>query len=76
MFMTWMGTKMESLVKVELDCLRQDHATLAQILEERRSVTTVTLPASARILWSVYLLILEDALKTINSLITFLASKS
>ena len=59
-----------------LDTLRQDHATFAQILEARRAVTTVTLPVGVQMLWKIYITILEDAVSTLNSLITYLGSKS
>lgn len=59
-----------------LDSLRQDHATLAQILEARRTVTTVTLPVGVQLLWKIYLTILEDAVTTLNSLINYLSPKS
>jgi hypothetical protein len=55
-----------------LDFLRQDQAALADILAARQTVTTVTLPVGARMLWGIYLVILEDALATLRSLIEFL----
>ena len=59
-----------------LDALRQDQATLQQLLTERRSVTTVTLPIGVQLLWKIYLTILEDAVATLNSLINYLPPKS
>jgi hypothetical protein len=58
---------------IELDQLLNDHATLTRILEERRAVTAVTLPVGVRLVWGIYLAILEDALSTLSSLISFLA---
>jgi len=54
-----------------IDSLRQDHATLTELLAARRAVTVVTLPVGMRILFNIYLTILEDALTTLNSLIVF-----
>jgi hypothetical protein len=54
--------------------LQEDHATLCQILENRRAVTTVTMTPGLRILWGIYLTILEDAVKTLTSLIDYIAS--
>lgn len=61
---------------MNLDSLRHDHAVLAKILEARRTATAETLPAGTRILWQVYLTILEDALMTLNSLISHLSTQS
>ena len=58
-----------------LDALRQDHAVLAQILDMRQAVTAVMLPAGAQLLWKIYLVILEDALKTLHALIDYLDQK-
>jgi len=58
---------------IPLDSLQRDHATLTQILQARRGVSMETLSVGMRILWQVYLTILEDALTTLNSLINFLA---
>lgn len=54
--------------------LQEDHATLSRLLEQRRAVTTVTLSAGQRLLWQIYLTILEDALKTLQSLIDHLTA--
>jgi len=56
---------------IPLDSLQQDHATLSQLLHARRAVTMETLPIGMRILFGIYLTILEDALTTLNSLIQF-----
>lgn len=53
-----------------IEDLYHDHAAISQILERRRGVTTETLPPGLRVLWNIYLTILEDALKTLNSLIS------
>jgi hypothetical protein len=61
---------------IPIDLLQQDHATLSQILAARQAVTAVTLPAGMRILWTVYLAILEDALATLTALINYLTPRS
>jgi hypothetical protein len=48
---------------------------LAQILDARQAVTAVTLPVGAQLLWKIYLVILEDALKTLHALIDNLDQK-
>jgi hypothetical protein len=58
---------------LELD--QHDQIAIAQILQDRRAVTTVTLPVGARLIWGIYLSILEDALSTLGSLISFLTPK-
>ena len=58
-----------------LDSLRQDYAVLAQILDARQAITAVTLPVGAQLLWKIYLVILEDALKTLHALIGYLDQK-
>jgi hypothetical protein len=60
---------------ISLDALQHDQAVLSQILESRRGVTTVTMSPGVQILWNIYLMILEDALKTISSLISHLTPK-
>ena len=55
-----------------LDSLQQDHVVLTEILQARRGVSMETLSIGMRILWGVYLAILEDALTTLNSLINYL----
>jgi len=55
--------------------LQADHATLTEILTARRAVTTVTLPVGVQIVWMIYLVILEDAIKTLNSMIDYLEGK-
>jgi len=59
----------------DLESLQRDRAVLTEILTARRAVTTVTLPVGVRLVWQIYLTILEDALTTLNSLITFLTPK-
>lgn len=56
----------------ELDDLQADHSTLASILRSRRAVATDGMSVGIRVLWTIYLQILEDALKTLDSLIQFL----
>jgi len=58
---------------IPLDSLQQDHVVLTEILQARRAVSVETLSVGMRILWQVYLTILEDALTTLNSLINYLA---
>ena len=58
------------------ESLQQDHATLTQILDARRAVTTVTMPIGVQLLWRVYLTILEDAVTTLSSLINYLGPES
>lgn len=55
-----------------LELVQSDQIAIAQILQDRRSVTTVTLPVGVRLVWTIYLTILEDALTTLGSLISFL----
>jgi hypothetical protein len=59
----------------DLESLQHDHVLLMELLESRRTVTTETLPAGLRILWTIYLTILEDAVTTLNSLISYLSPK-
>lgn len=59
-----------------LDVLRQDHAILSELLAARQAVITVTLPVGVQLLWKIYLTILEDAVATLNSLISYLSPKS
>jgi hypothetical protein len=55
-----------------LDSLQRDRIILTGILEARRGVSTETLSIGMRLLWGIYLNILEDALSTLNSLIQYL----
>lgn len=55
-----------------LDFLHQDHEILSQLLAARRAVTAETLPVGARLLWTMYLTILEDAVATLQSLLHYL----
>lgn len=59
-----------------LDFLQHDQALLTQLLTERHRVTMETLPFGVRTLWRIYLTILEDRLKTLASLIGYLAEKT
>ena len=58
-----------------IEALQRDHAALTEILTARRAVTTVTLPVGVRLAWQIYIMILEDALKTLNSMIDYLEGK-
>ena len=55
-----------------LEALQSDHAILTKILQDRRSVTMETLPVGMRMLWSVYLTILEDGIRILTALLDFL----
>lgn len=59
-----------------LDSLQRDHATLTEILVSRRGVSTETLSVGMRLLWGIYLAILEDALTTLTSLINYFAHEA
>jgi len=56
----------------ELDDLQADHSTLATILRSRRAASTDGMSVGLRVLWTIYLQILEDALRTLDSLIQFM----
>jgi hypothetical protein len=56
----------------EIEDLQADHSTLAIILRARRAVPMEGMPMGVRVLWTIYLQILEDALKTLDSLIQFM----
>jgi len=56
----------------ELDDLQADHSTLATILRSRRATSTDGMSVGLRVLWTIYLQILEDALRTLDSLIQFM----
>jgi hypothetical protein len=56
-----------------LDTLQQDHHTFTQLLAARRTVSTETMSFGVRVVWQIYLTILEDALTTLTSLIQFLS---
>lgn len=58
-----------------LNQLQQDHAAITNILQSRRGVTMETLPTGVQISLKMYFMILEDALKTLNSLIHFLKNE-
>jgi hypothetical protein len=60
---------------IVLEDLQHDHAVLTEILTARRTVTAVTLPVGMRLVWQIYIMILEDALKTLNSMIDYLEDK-
>ena len=51
--------------------LRQDHDTLKELLAARRAVSMETAPVGVRMLWSIYLTVLEDAVKTLHALLDF-----
>ena len=55
----------------EIDDLQSDNSTLATMLRSRRAVSTEGMSVGVRVLWAIYLQILEDALKTLDSLIRF-----
>jgi len=59
----------------EIDNLQADHLTLATILRSRRAVSLEGMSFGARTLWTIYLNILEDALKTLDTLIQFLNAR-
>jgi hypothetical protein len=59
----------------ELEDLRADHSTLATILRARRAVYMDDKSIGIRTLWSIYLFILEDALKALDALIDFLNTR-
>jgi hypothetical protein len=59
----------------EIDELQADHSALATILQARRAVSIEGMSFSARALWTIYLTILEDALKTLDTLIQFLKAR-
>ena len=56
--------------------IHDDHRILAELLASRRTVTVETLPAGARLLWSAYLVLLEDGVKILTSLLKFLEKRS
>jgi hypothetical protein len=58
-----------------LELVQSDQIAIAQVLQDRRAVTTVTLPVGVRLVWTIYLTILEDALTTLGSLISFLTAE-
>jgi hypothetical protein len=59
----------------ELDHLQADHSTLASILRSRQAISTDGMSMGVRVLWTIYLQLLEDALKTLDSLIQFLKAR-
>jgi len=60
---------------IPLDQLQADQAAFTQILQARRGVPQDDMRAGERILWQIYLTILEDALTTLTSLIQYLSPK-
>lgn len=50
-----------------LNVVQYDHATITQVLQERRVVTTVTLPAGQRQVRMISLCLLEDGFPTVNA---------
>jgi hypothetical protein len=59
----------------DIEDLRADHSALATMLRARRAVSTAGMSMGARMLWTIYLQILEDALKTLDSLIQLMKSR-
>jgi hypothetical protein len=59
----------------ELDHPQADHSTLASILRSRRASSTGGMSMGVSVLWTIYLQLLEDALKTLDSLIQFLKAR-
>jgi hypothetical protein len=57
---------------IVIDHLKNDHAALKHILQDRRTISVETLPIGTRVLWSIYITILEDALYTLISIIDHL----
>lgn len=55
-----------------LDSLQRDHAALTEILQARRGVSMETMQVGMRLVWGIYLTILEDALAALDSLINYL----
>lgn len=51
--------------------LEQDRKTLKTILNQRRTVSTDSMPDDLRFLWQTYLVILESALNTLDGLIAY-----
>jgi hypothetical protein len=58
-----------------LDQLQSDQADIARILQAQRDVPTEDAHVSVQLLRNTYLVILEDALSVVNSLIQFLTTK-
>lgn len=54
-----------------LEQLQADHSVLQAMLEQRRTALDETMRPSVRLLYQAYLLILEDALGILGSLIEF-----
>lgn len=54
------------------DRLEQDCLMLRQLIDERRLVSTETMPDDLQFLWRTYLVILESALSTADTLVTHL----
>jgi len=58
----------------EIEDLQADHSALATMLRARRAVSTEAMSMSVRTLWTVYLNILEGAIKILDSLIQLMKS--
>jgi len=57
----------------EIEDLQADHSTLAMTtVRARRAVPMEGMSIGVRVLWTIYLQILEDAIKTLDSLIQFM----
>jgi len=59
----------------EIDDLQADHSAFATILRARRAAPVEGMSFGVRTLWIIYLTILEDALKTLDTLIRFLKAR-
>ena len=59
-----------------INSLQEDYVAISQILAARRVANIETMNTSDRILWGLYLLILEDAIRTLRSLIDHLSCNS
>ena len=58
-----------------IDELKQDAQVFTQLLTARRAVSMETLPIGTRVLWTSYLVLLEDAVKISRALLQFLERK-
>ena len=59
-----------------LELLKQDRATLNDLLNARQAVPMETMRTIERIAWDMYLTVLQDALNTLDSLIEHLTPKT
>lgn len=58
-----------------LEQLQSDQAAITEILQAPRGVSAETMQPSIRVLWQIYLIILEDALSVLKSQIEYLTTK-